>query len=73
VKKTRQIKNLQRFRARWIPVRVKKTRQIKNRDPVLILSAPEMLWWRVDFAALSATLRAGFPEWARPISRAPVS
>jgi hypothetical protein len=31
----------ERFRAKWIPVRVKKTRQNKNWSPVLIQSEPE--------------------------------
>jgi hypothetical protein len=33
----------ERFRAKWMPVRVKKTRQNKNLEPVLIPSEPEKL------------------------------
>src|SRR5579872_7495621 len=37
---------LERFQAKWQPVRVKKTHQNKNQSPVLIPSKPDRLWKR---------------------------
>jgi len=37
------VAGLERFRAKWTPVRVKKTRQKKDQSPVLIQSEPTRL------------------------------